>query len=205
MRLVTWLCLTTMLAGEAHAQASSPPPQLLGTWEALAPRETGIGATLVFADKGSVTVTTGVMVNARFTREGALEAMMVRVTEPDGQSTGMTVIVVADTLTQYLDDSVVRMIRVPGFGPDTGLVGKWRFTREMRPGTTVTGFVQYTADGAMRMRIPLQSQSGTYTVSGSDLTFALPDPGETGRFTLVGDTLTIAFPGRPEDRYVRVR
>lgn len=129
--------------------------------------------------------------------------MIVQVAEPSGKTTDMTVIIVADTLTQYVDDSVLRMTRVPGFGPDTGLVGKWRFTRELRPGTTVTGFSQFTAEGIVRLRIPLQSQSGTYAVSGDNLTLALPDPGDSAHFTVVGDTLTIAFPGRPADRYVK--
>lgn len=57
----------------------------------------------------------------------------------------------------------------------------------------------------MRLRIPLQSQSGTYAVSGDNLTLALPDPGDSARFTIVGETLTITFPGRPPDRYVKVR
>lgn len=205
MRLVTCVCAASLLAGQAPAQTTNAPPGLIGTWEALEPRETGIGATLTFAEKGSFTITTGVLMNARYTRDGTLEAMIVRVAEPNGSTTDMTVIIVADTLTQYVDDSVVRMTRIPGFGPDTGLVGKWRFTREVRRGTTVTGITQFTADGIMRVRIPLQSQSGAYTVSGNELTLALPDPGETARFTFVGDTLTIAFPGRPPDRYVRVR
>lgn len=205
MRLLTCLCAASLLAGQVPAQSTIAPPGLIGTWEALEPRETGIGATLTFADRGSFTVTTGVLMNARYTRDGALEAMIVRVTEPGGGTTDMTVIVVADTLTQYVDDSMVRMTRVPGFGPDTGLVGKWRFTREVRPSATVTGFTQFTADGIVRLRLPLQSQSGSYTVSGNDLTLALPDPGETARFTIVGDTLTIEFPGRPPDRYVKVR
>ena len=205
MRLLAWLCAASLLAIRAPAQSANTPPRLIGTWEALEPRETGIGATLTFAEQGSFTITTGVLLNARYTRDGALEAMIVRVTEPSGGTADMTVIVVADTLTQYVDDSVVRMTRVPGFGPDTGLVGKWRFTREARPGTTVTGFTQFTADGIVRVRLPLQSQSGSYTISGNDLTLALPDPGDTARFTIAGDTLTIEFPGRPPDRYVKVR
>lgn len=205
MRVLTWLSAAGLLAGQVPAQSANTPPQLIGSWEALDPRENGIGATLTFAHNGSFTVTTGVLVNARYTRDGSLEAMIVQVAEPNGEDTDMTVIIVADTLTQYVDDSVVRMTRVPGFGPDTGLVGKWRFTRETRPGTTVTGFIQFTAEGIMRVRIPLQSQSGTYTVSDNKLTLALPDPGESARFTLAADTLTIAFPGRPADRYVKVR
>lgn len=204
MRLLAWLCAASLFPIRAPAQSANTPPQLIGTWEALEPRENGIGATLIFADRGSFTITTGILLNARYTRDGALEAMIVRVTEPSGSTTDMTVIVVADTLTQYVDDSVVRMTRVPGFGPDTGLVGKWRFTREVRPGKTVTGFTQFTADGIVRVRVPVQTQSGTYTVSGNELTLALPDPGDTARFTIAGDRLTIEFPGRPPDRYVKV-
>ena len=205
MRVVTWLFAAGLLAGQAAAQSANTPTPLIGTWEAIEPRETGIGATLTFADKGSFTISTGALVNARYTRDGPLEAMIVQLAEPSGRTTDMTVIIVADTLTQYVDDSVVRMTRVPGFGPDTGLVGKWRFIREARPGATVTGFAQFTAEGIMRLRIPLQSQSGTYAVSGDNLTLALPDPGDSARFTIVGETLTITFPGRPPDRYVKVR
>lgn len=211
MRLVPLLPAMLLFASsqssaQTRSQTTAPPAAapspLAGTWESLDRSQGGIGSIMIFAPGDSVKAIVSVMVDGRYTRDGN----RVQLTHDDGNRTELTVAITGDTLVQTTAGKSVSMIRVSGSGPDSGIVGRWRFPYEAPQMPVVLGTMEYTADGVNRLRLPLQTRAGTYSISGSELTVRLPDaPPQTGTFSIDGDVLTLQRPDGTRVRFARTR
>ena len=84
----------------------------------------------------------------------------------------------------------------PGTQADS-IVGKWRYIHY----TGVPGFNEYSADGRMRLRVPIRVVKGSYSIRGNTLTMRTslaPNEDRKAPLTLRGDTLTINMDGHLE-------
>jgi hypothetical protein len=73
--------------------------------------------------------------------------------------------------------------------------------------TGVPAFIEYSADGMMRLRVPLQTEAGTYVVSGDKLTLRAVTPAvgeKTVEYVVSGDKLTIDPAGQARG-FLRIR
>ena len=186
MRVAPWLATLLLAAPQANAQPATAPSPLVGTWESEDRAQGGMGSIMVFAADNSALAIVSVMVDVRYTRNGN----RVNLTDPDGNRVTYTVVISGNTLVQTTPQKTVRMTRIPGTGPDTGLVGKWRFVYEAPNAPPLQASMEYRADGINRVRMALQTQAGTYSVSGTELTLRFPNaPTETTPFSIEGDVL----------------
>lgn len=86
--------------------------------------------------------------------------------------------------------------------PPNSLVGQWRYIHL----TGVPAYEEYTTEGTMRLRVPMQVGKGLYFVTGNTISMRFFSPRTHERaapFTLKGDTLSLRM-----DRtvvYVRAR
>ena len=202
MRLTPLLAALALVCAEASAQPATAPSQLVGTWESLERIQGGMGSVMVFAADNSALAIVSVMVDARYTRNGN----RIQVIDTDGSRVTYTVAITGNTLVQTTREKTVRMTRVPGFGPDTGLLGKWRFVFEAPNAPPMQASMEYTAEGINKVRMAVQTQSGTYSVSGSELTLRFPNaPVETTGYSIDGDVLTLHGPNGTRGRFTRAR
>lgn len=194
--------LASQTAAQTTAQAGTAPSPLIGTWESMDHSPGGMGTIMVFAGDNSVLAIVSVMGDLRYTRNGN----RIQLTNPEGGRIAYTVTITGDTLVQRTREKTVKMTRIPGPGPDTGLVGKWRFPYELPQQPARQGIMEYRTDGINRVRVPLQTLAGSYSVSGSELTLRFPNaPPQTAAFSIDGDTLTLHGPDRTEGRFTRAR
>ena len=202
MRLTPLVAALALLASQGSAQSAAAPSPIVGTWESLERIQGGMGSVMVFAADNSALAIVSVMVDARYTRNGN----RIQVIDTDGSRVTYTVVVTGNSLVQTTREKTVRMTRVPGFGPDTGLLGKWRFVYEAPNAPPMQASMEYTADGINKVRMAVQSQAGTYSIAGNELTLRFPNaPTETRPFSIDGDVLTLQGPNGTRGRFTRAR
>lgn len=202
MRLAQLLAALSLVASQANAQPASTPSPLIGTWESIDRAQGGIGGILVLAADNSVLSMVSVLSDDRYTRRGN----RVQITSSQGDRLDMRVVITGNTLVQTSEGKSVNMTRIPGSGADTGIVGKWRFPYVSPEGQTLQGTVEYTGDGVARLRLPLQTKIGTYSVSASELTLRFQGaPPETSTFSIDGDVLILQRPDGAKARMARTR
>ncbi len=116
-------------------------------------------------------------------------------------SENRTLTVAGDTAIFSSDGQVERQVRIrPGA---SGLVGVWRFTHM----TGVPAYEEYTNDGSVRLRVPMQVMKGTYSVTGNKIRFQILTPrrqNSEAEFVIRGDTLAIGV-GPDKQLYLRAR
>ena len=205
MRLAPLLAALTLIGSQTSAQttvqAATGPSQLVGTWESI-DRQGGQGSIMVFAPDNSMVAIVSALIDGRYTRNGN----RVRFTDVEGMRGDVTVVVTGNTLVQSKGRNSITMTRVPGHGPDTGIVGKWRYPYEVAPGRTLQATTEYTTDGVVRLRLPLQALAGSYSVSGNQLTLRIPNtPPQTGPFSIEGNVLILQRPDGAIARLARTR
>jgi hypothetical protein len=140
------------------------------------------------------------MVDARYKVDG--DKFTIYNDEPGMKfSENRTVTVAGDTAIFSADGRVERQTRLRPGG--SGVVGVWRFTHM----TGVPAYEEYTDDGFVRLRVPMQVMKGTYSVSGNKIRFHILTPrrqDSEAEFAIRGDTLAIGV-GADKQRYLRAR
>jgi len=87
-----------------------------------------------------------------------------------------------------------KLTRLDPQAPDSGLVGRWKSIHM----TGVPAYEQYTSDGLIRLRVPIQVERGSFSMTGDAITFHTVSPrrqDSSMQFNLKGDTLTFSVGG----------
>jgi hypothetical protein len=205
MKRSTILCACLFLAPATLASAQGPA--LLGTWEATTRSYGGIGSSLEFRADSTVVETMGAMIDGTYRVEGTTLTLTFQ--DPTGGPAGPAISFSLDFRTDTLvrlgpgPTDELRMTRVAAF-PEwaaTPIVGTWTY----RHPTGVAAFETYTPDGVVQLRVPVETDRGTYHVAGDSLTlrFEAKEPQTVG-YTIGGVFLILFMPGG-EQYYKRSR
>ena len=207
--LVTAAC-TSAATGHTNAAtissaaepASAPASGLAGTWDAITRSSGGIGGTTLFLPDGTVALVAGAMVDAKYKVEG--DKFTIYSDDPGTKfSESRTLTVAGDPAIFSSDGQVERQVRLRPGKAASGLVGIWRFTHM----TGVPAYEEYTEDGLVRLRVPMQVMKGTYSVTGNKIRFHILTPrrqNSEAEFVIRGDTLAIGV-GADKQLYLRAR
>ena len=179
---------------------AAPTPNLAGTWDAVTRSQGGIGTTVLLSPDSTFSLVLGAMVDMTYKIDGRNFTIF-----PDTNSKAVE----TQTLT-FTDGHAVlsaygcsrKLTRLDSLSTDSGLVGRWKSMHM----TGVPAYEEYTADGQVRMRVPIRVQNGTFRIVGNSIVFhALATQSEDSvPFNLQGDTLTLSSGGAPH-RYLRAR
>jgi Family of unknown function (DUF5640) len=211
---ITVTVLTAARASVATAQGTPPVsqpasqaasaaivPGLVGTWDAVTRSYGGIGSTVVIAKDSVFMQVLGAMVDLKYEVDG--DKFMFSAEEGGRKHTEtQTLTFVGDTAILSAKNCRIKLTPLEA-GTKGSLVGKWRFTHM----TGVPAYEEFSADGIARLRIPLQVEKGTYSVTGNTInlhTFAPRSDDWSAQFSLQSDTLTFSD-AKGEHRYLRAR
>jgi hypothetical protein len=190
---------SAILAGAAAGQAAPPStaPSLLGTWEAVARSDGGLGSTLSFGTGNTLTFTVGALIDMKYRRAG--DSLFV--TDQAGNAKPSQIKIVGDTLVETKPRGVQKKTRVGAAVRGDSLLGLWTYPHY----TGVAAFEEYTADGQLRLRVPVRTLKGNYVTAGETAMLHLIGDGGGDRevkFAVSGDTLQLTWNGQ-SSRYVR--
>ena len=199
MRIGSPLILTAsaLLLGAGASAQVTPVSPLLGTWEAIARSEGGLGTTLSFGGDNSLSYTVGAMVDFKYRR--VRDSLFI--VDPEGHETPSRIKIVRDTLITIRGNSEQRETRVGALAPGDSLVGIWTYPHY----TGVAAYEEYTPLGELRLRIPIRTLKGTYATVGDSAVLHLPGPGGGDRavhFAVAADTLLLVWNGQT-NRYLK--
>jgi hypothetical protein len=188
-----------LLAGAAAGQAAPPStaPSLLGTWEAVARSDGGLGSTLSFGTGNALTFTVGALIDMKYRRAG--DSLFV--TDQAGNAKPSLIKIVGDTLIETKPRGVQKKTRVGAAVRGDSLLGVWTYPHY----TGVAAFEEYTADGQLHLRVPVRTLKGNYVTVGETAMLHLIGDGGGDRevkFAVSGDTLQLTWNGQ-SSRYVR--
>jgi hypothetical protein len=195
---IIFLC-GAMLAGAAAGQAGPAPaaPSLLGTWEAVARSDGGLGSTLYFGSGNSLTFTVGALIDMKYRRVG--DSLFV--TDQVGNARSSQTRIVGDTLFETKPKGVQKKTRVGAAVRGDSLLGLWTYPHY----TGVAAFEEYTPDGQLHLRVPVRTLKGNYVTAGETAMLHLIGDGGGDRevkFAVSGDTLQLTWNGQ-SSRYIK--
>lgn len=175
---------------------------LVGTWDAIQRSYGGIGSTVVFAGDSLFALVLGAMVEASYKVKG--EEFTIFGHEHGREfSETQKLTYVGDTAILSVKKCQMKLIPFESGTGAGSLVGKWRMIHL----TGVPAYEEFSADGSLRLRVPIQVQKGTYSVIGDSIAFHTLTPSSEdwgARFSLAGDTLTVSN-NLGQHRYLRAR
>ena len=196
----------------ASGQTTSPAPQslvpaapdrhplLVGTWDAIQRSYGGIGSTVVLGGDSLFALVLGAMVEGNYKVKG--EEFTVFGTDRGNEfSETQKLTFVGDTAILSVKKCQMKLVPFESGTQAGSLVGKWRMIHL----TGVPAYEEFSADGSMRLRVPIQVQKGSYSVIGDSIAFHTRTPRSEdwgARFSLAGDTLTVSN-NLGQHRYVR--
>ena len=188
-----------ILAVAAAGQAAPPStaPSLLGTWEAVARSDGGLGSTLSFGTGNALTFTVGALIDMKYRRAGDT----LFVTDQAGNAKQSLIKIFGDTLVETKPRGVQKKTRVGAAVRGDSLLGLWTYPHY----TGVAAFEEYTADGQLHLRVPVRTLKGNYVTAGETAMLHLIGDGGGDRevkFAVSGDTLQLTWNGQ-SSRYVR--
>jgi hypothetical protein len=178
------------------------PASLVGTWDAIARSEGGLGETALFAPDNTVALVLGAMVDMKYMLEGD-KLTVYNNDVRDGSSQTNSVRLIGDTAIISSGGNSQKMVRLPTANPASGLVGAWGYVHY----TGGPGYEEYAEDGSMRLRVPLQVQRGRYSVAGNKISFLILAPARQewdAEFAINADTLRVQMRGQ-KHVYLRAR
>ena len=195
-----FLCavLLTLSLGQAQAVEN----RLAGKWTADVRSKGGLGATLIFTDKGGVTSTFGALVDFSYKVEG----QMIKMSFPDNpQQAAEPYAFEGDKLVIYPADSQKRQVRTRVGAAQDGaprIVGVWAFKHQTGP----MAQIRYTQAGAGFLSIPMKTIKGRYRLKADTLTMEFKGQAPlSGKIRLDDDHLTLLGGGeKPDQAFTRV-
>jgi hypothetical protein len=200
------IVLTAAFILTACASAGTNPtvsnPALVGTWEGTQVSYGGLGTTLLLGSDGTIAIVFGAMVGGEYKIEGN---QLTLLPEPAGGGSPdvMTLAFAGDTAVISAGGMSRKLIPLEAKTTPASLAGQWHYTHY----TGVPAYEEYTSDGTMRLRVPMQVINGTDSVTGSTIRTRLSFTAEQKKqgaprafsgdipYTLKGDTLTVQ-PGK---------
>ena len=223
----TVLSALLIFAVFAQGQSSLPPStgspgdpaRLIGVWEGRDRSEDGMGETVEFRSGGALTISSGMMLNfqGRLVKDelvGMVESLSNVPQEVHIRATG-------DRLT-YMASGVPQQWARVGTAPagQPAWVGTWAFESAARPRKSTKRYeserkeveqsmrtsmrMTITPDGKGRLRFPMNSQNGAYSVDGNKLLLQYGGRMSVTTWRLEGNTLFLLYPGgHAESRFER--
>jgi hypothetical protein len=195
-------CATTSHQTQTTAESQAITEGLIGTWEDQMRSADGTGLTFLFTREKAVTMVFGAMVDGHYTLVGDQFTII--------GTGGKRPVIESVFLTNAGDTAIFsagsvsdKLVRIgPGTQADS-IIGEWRYIHS----TGMPGYNEYSADGRMRLRVPIRVVKGRYSVSGNTLTMRTslaPNEDREAPLTLRGDTLTIDMDGHLE-KFLRAK
>ena len=186
----------------AAVVAATPPSELVGTWDAISRSYGGIGSSVLLAGDGAFALVFGAMVDVKYKVKGSDFTFFG---DDRGKEFSETqrLKFVGDTAVLSAHGCSMKLIPLETGTARGSLVGKWR----MMHLTGVPAYEEFSPEGVARLRVPIQVQKGTYSVSGDSIAFHVitPRPEDWGaQIFLTGDTLTV-LNNVGQQRYLRAR
>jgi hypothetical protein len=192
----------------ANAQAAASRNQqaavnsVVGTWEAAVRSHGGIGTTALFSSDSEFRLVIGAMVDANYKLEGN---QFTFYGADGGRKVSQTATLswAGDTAVLSAGSVSRRLARLDRTSSPPTLVGRWRYFHS----TGVPAYEEYSSDGLIRLRVPIQVRKGRYSVRGDTLVLSISSPPEenlAAKFALRGDTLTLLLAGH-EQVFLRAR
>lgn len=177
-------------------------PNLAGTWDAITRSYGGIGSTTLFSPDSTFTLVLGAMVDMKYRIEGNKFTFFSD--QPGNQSSETQTLTFVGGRPVLSGNGCSRKLkRLDAATPDSGLVGRWQSMHM----TGVPAYEEYTADGLTRLRVPIQVQKGSYSITGNTVAFHTLTPRRedwSAQFSLKGDTLTFSN-AAGQHQYLRAR
>ncbi len=181
---------------------TTPTPNFAGTWDAITRSYGGIGSTTLFSPDSTSTLVLGAMVEVNYKIEGNKITLF---SDQPGNKFSET------QDLKFVDGSPVlsgngcsrKLKRLGAADANSGLVGSWQSMHM----TGVPAYEEYTRDGLARLRVPIQVQKGTFSITGNTVAFRTLLPRRedwSAQFSLKGDTLTFSIGGE-QHNYLRAR
>jgi hypothetical protein len=205
--LLSFVCCSVALAQLTPAPSKtdlvpSAATRLVGTWEAAKRSYGGISVTAIFSPEGVVSLVLGAMVDAKYNVEGDKFTLEAQDRGKSGREE-QTLTFAGDTAVLSGHGCSMRLTRLESGASEKSLVGQWRLMHM----TGVPAYEEFTPEGLVRLRVPMQVQKGLYSAEDKKLSLHILSPKAQdieARFELEGDTLTLSNNGK-HDRYVRAR
>ena len=197
---------TVPSASQPPSAASSPglPAGLIGTWDATNRSHGGIGSTVILGRDSAFVLVLGAMVDGEYRIKGQDFTI---IGEDDGSGQRFTetqkLTFAGDTAVLSAKGCAMKLTPLEAGIPANSLVGKWRMIHL----TGVPAYEEFSADGSVRLRVPIVVQKGKYRVTGDSIAFhtitPAPEDWVVG-FTMAGDTLTVSN-SLGQHRYLHAR
>jgi hypothetical protein len=186
----------------ASAQQLSPGT-IVGRWRSLETSKGGIGAIMEFRSDGSVDFSPGAGVEMPWRIENN---QLILPPETDGGAERKANLkwLGDNKLSLVSEAAVIELARV-GDRADAGnpIIGEWIESREMA-GHNFEAYYLFYLSGRLLFVMPIKTQHGSYTISGSALHLKVPGLRPEFRFELTDNLLTLSAPeGGDADRYAR--
>jgi hypothetical protein len=190
MTLAVALVASLALSPVPEPSAALAALPLLGVWEPTV-RVRDLGTTLELCADGSLTATTGIMLDFAWRRDGESGVVLVYTERTTGQeiSQPYTVRFESDgVMVHESGPSALRFTRAePARAGEDPIAGLWTDTRFGK-----TAYTRFSPDGSASLRIASRRDAGTYKVEGDRITLELQgQPTATYKFTVEEDRLDL--------------
>jgi hypothetical protein len=212
------LVLVIVASAVAHAQAGPPPAaasandaaRLVGVWEGRDRSEEGMGDTIEFRAGGTMTVSSGMMLN--FQGKPVNDGLVAMVESVSGVPQEVRIRATGDRLSYIVGGVPQQWRRVdsPAAG-QPAWAGVWAFESAAAPGhkrhsredheveqlMRTNMRMAIAPDGAGRLRFPMNNENGAYLVQGEKLVLQYGGRVFVPKWHIEGNTLFLQYPDRP--------
>jgi hypothetical protein len=175
--------------------------ELVGLWESVSASKGGIGNNIELRPDGSFVAAVTVIVDLRYeTRDGKLY-IAKNPQEPISYETGVEFKIDNTALTLVGQNGEKEVKDRIGPKISDSVVGKYRY----RHYTGGIAYEQFTADGILKFRLPMQSTHGCYLAAGKEIKISFPNrEPRTLQYNLGSDGLVLTDQKAPS-RYKLVK
>lgn len=145
--------------------------KLIGFWESASTSKGGIGNNIEFGEDGSYIAALTVIIDLNYAVKDGKIYNSKKPGEPVSYETGAEIIVGDDSLVLIGENDKKEVRNRIGARVDDSVVGKYKY-RHYSGGMA---YEQFTADGAMHFRMPMQSIHGCYSIEGDEIKVIIQD------------------------------
>jgi hypothetical protein len=145
--------------------------ELAGLWESASISRGGIGSNIEFRADGSYISAVTVLVDLRYEVKNGRLYTGKNPGEPVSYEAGQEIKVDKNALVLIGQNGEKEVRKRISPGRADSIVGKYKY----RHYTGAIAYEQFTADGTMLFRLPMQSTRGCYVVAGNEIKFTSPN------------------------------
>jgi len=167
---------------------------MVGLWESTSTSRGGIGGNIEFKADGSFVSAVTVLVDLRYEAKNGKIYIGKNRGEPVSYEAGAGFKVDNTALVLVGPNGQEEVRKRLGPARANSIVGKYKY----RHYTGAMAYEQYTADGIMQFRLPMQSTRGCYRVAGNEIrVVSLHQDAKILRYKLSADRLVLTDKERP--------